>query len=105
MRQPREKKAFINISWAEIEFKKKKMYIYIYIYYYHIAGQCYQKEKPFSELFNQIERNCFKIVHRKYISEESERERKGERRVYGERQSKVFGLFIIIIIIFLFSIL
>ena len=47
----------------------------------------------FSEFYNQIERNCFKIVHRKYISEESERERKGERSVWRERQWKVFDFF------------
>ena len=33
-------------------------------------------------------------MHRKYISEESERERKGERSVWGERQWKVFDIYI-----------
>ena len=40
MRQPRKKKAFTNISRSEIEY-------FFYIYFYHIAGRCYQKEKPF----------------------------------------------------------
>ena len=38
----------------------------------------------FSEFFNQIERNCFKIVHRKYILQESERKKGREERIGRE---------------------
>ena len=93
MRQSREKKAFINISPAKIDLKKKKIIIKL------LAGVI-KKRSHFSEVFNQIERNCFKIVHRKYISEESERERKGERSVWGERQWKVFDFFFFFLEVF-----
>ena len=54
---------------------RKSKFLYIkseFLFFYFILFL-------FSEFFNQIERNCFKIVHRKYISEESERETKKGR--------------------------